>query len=80
MVDRVGVVARVRVDLVVRLRLREGAELADDVVRPRRRGHECARCLDRGADDREVYVCPEQVWIHERGRERVGGSKGDGAA
>lgn len=78
-VDRVGVVARIRVDLVVRLRLCKRAELADDIVRPRGSGHERACRLDCGADDRNVDVCPQEVRVHERGVEGIAGGERDAA-
>ena len=53
-VDRVRVVARVRVELCVGVRGRGGPELVEDVARPRRRGDEGARAADGGAHDRAV--------------------------
>ena len=73
MVHRVRIVARVRVDLRVRLRLRERAKLRYDVVRKGGRGDERARRADRRAQDREVDVRPEQVWVDEGSGEGVGG-------
>ena len=73
MVKCTGVVADVRVERLVRGRIRKFAELTDDVVGPGGCLDERARSFDRLAHDREVDGVPKQGWVDEPGVKWVRG-------
>lgn len=72
MVDRIGLVADIRVELLVRLSLSECTELANDVVRPGWSGDEATRSPDRTSHDCQVDFRAQQVRVHERKVEGIG--------
>jgi hypothetical protein len=80
MVNGVRRIPRVRLDLRVRLRRGECAELGDDPVTPGRGGHESAGGFDGFALDADVDVGVVEVGVDDGGVEGVCGSECDVAA